>query len=239
MANFLIFIENLRSIKLDIYLKGIQIAYSGITVTIQITVFAVMIGVALGLIVALGKMSSVRPVKILFSAYVEILRGTPLIVQVLIVYAGVPMLLNQNGFEFRWDDPVVASILVCGINSSAYVAEIIRSGLQAVDRGQMEAARSLGMNRFQAMRFIIVPQAFRIILPALANEFISLLKETAILSVISVVEVTRKSMLWGAATFEYWPAYLGTAFVYLSITFPLSRLVAYMERRMALSDRSK
>lgn len=224
---------------MDVYLKGIQIAYSGIAVTLEITVFAVVIGVALGLLVALGKMSSVKPVRILFSAYVEILRGTPLIVQVLIVYAGVPMLMQKYGIDFRWDDPIIASILVCGINSSAYVAEIIRSGLQAVDKGQMEAARSLGMSHFQAMRFIIVPQAFRIILPALANEFIALLKETAILSVISVVEVTRRSMLWAAATFEAWPAYLGTAFVYLSITIPLSRLVAYLERRMAQSDRSK
>lgn len=224
---------------MDIYLKGIQIAYSGIVVTLEITIFAVIIGVALGLIVALAKMSSVKPVRILFSAYVEILRGTPLIVQVLIVYAGVPTLMQNYGIGFRWEDPIIASILVCGINSSAYVAEIIRGGLQAIDKGQMEAARSLGMNHFQAMRFIIVPQAFRIILPALANEFIALLKETAILSVISVVEVTRRSMLWAAATFEAWPAYLGTAFVYLSITIPLSRLVAYLERRMAQSDRGK
>ncbi|MDD3169140.1 MAG: amino acid ABC transporter permease [Eubacteriales bacterium] len=224
---------------MDIYLKGIKIAYSGIAVTIEITLFAVIIGVALGLIVALGKMSTLKPVKVLFSVYVELLRGTPLIVQVLIVYAGVPMLMQKYGIDFRWEDPVVASILVCGINSSAYVGEIIRSGLQAVDKGQMEAARSLGMGHFQAMRFIIVPQAFRIILPALANEFIALLKETAILSVISVVEVTRRSMLWAAATFEAWPAYLGTAFVYLTITIPLSRLVAYLERRMAQSDRGK
>lgn len=224
---------------MDIYLKGIQIAYSGIVVTLQITIFAVIIGVALGLIVALAKMSSVKPVKLLFSAYVEILRGTPLIVQVLIVYAGVPTLLQNHGIDFIWEDPIIASILVCGVNSSAYVAEIIRGGLQAIDKGQMEAARSLGMNHFQAMRFIIVPQAFRIILPALANEFIALLKETAILSVISIVEVTRRSMLWAAATFEAWPAYLGTAFVYLSITIPLSRLVAYLERRMAQSDRGK
>lgn len=224
---------------MDVYLKGIGIAYSGIFVTLEITICAVLIGVAVGLIVALGKMSSLKPVRILFSIYVELLRGTPLIVQILIVYAGVPMLLQNNNIDFRWDDPVIASILVCGINSSAYVAEIIRSGLQAVDKGQMEAARSLGMNHIQAMRFIIVPQAFRIILPALANEFIALLKETAVLSIISVVEVTRKSMLWGATTFEYWPAYMGTALVYLSITLPLSRLVAYLERRMAQSDRGK
>ncbi|MDF3000910.1 MAG: amino acid transporter permease [Bacillota bacterium] len=224
---------------MGIYLKGLQIAYSGIAVTLQITISAVLIGVALGLIVALGKMSSLKPVRIVFSVYVELLRGTPLVVQALIIYLGFPALLQSYGISFRWDDAVLASILVCGINSSAYVAEIIRSGLQAVDKGQMEAARSLGMNHIQAMRFIIVPQAFRIILPALGNEFISLLKETAVLSIIAVVEVTRKSMLWASQSFEFWPAYLGTAFVYLSITIPLSRLVAYMERRMAQSDRSK
>lgn len=224
---------------MEVYLKGIQIAYSGISVTLQITISAVIIGVAAGLFVALGKMSKFKAVRIIFSVYVEILRGTPLVVQALIMYGGVPTLLQANGIDFRWDNPVIAGIAVCGINSSAYVAEIIRAGLQAVDRGQMEAARSIGMSRFQAMRFVIVPQAFRIILPALANEFIALLKETAVLSLISIVEVTRKSMLWAAATFEAWPAYIGTAFVYLSITIPLSRLIAYMERRMAQSDRSK
>lgn len=224
---------------MDVYLKGIKIAYSGIDVTLTITVSAVLIGVVVGLIVALGKMSSLKPVKIFFSVYVELLRGTPLVVQALIIYLGLPMLLQKYGMSFKWEDPIYASILVCGINSSAYVAEIIRSGLQAVDKGQMEAARSLGMNHWQAMRYIIVPQAFRIILPALGNEFIALLKETAVLSIISLIDVTRKSMLWAAASFEAWPAYLGTAFVYLSITIPMSRLVAYMERRLALSDRSK
>ncbi|MDD4583331.1 MAG: amino acid ABC transporter permease [Eubacteriales bacterium] len=223
---------------MEIYLKGISIAYSGILVTLQITIFAVIIGVVVGLIVALGKMSKYKAIRIAFSVYVEFLRGTPLVVQALIMYAGVPMLLQSNGIDFRWDNPIIAATVVCGINSSAYVAEIIRGGLQAIDKGQMEAARSIGMNHAQAMRYVIIPQAFRIILPALTNEFIALLKETAVLSMISIVEVTRKSMLWAASTFEAWPAYLGTAFVYLSITIPMSRLVAYMERRMAKSDQS-
>ena len=224
---------------MEVYLKGLQIAYSGIGVTLQITIFAVIIGVAVGLLVALGKMSRYGLVRTVFSVYVELLRGTPLVVQALILYAGVPMLLQAAGVEFRWEEPVIAGIVACGINSSAYVAEIIRAGLQAVDKGQMEAARSIGMTHIQAMRHVIIPQAFRIILPALCNEFIALLKETAVLSLITIVDVTRKSMLWVAATFEAWPAYLGTAVVYLSITIPLSRLVAYMERRMAQSDRSK
>lgn len=223
---------------MNVYLKGLQVAYSGAIVTLEITVFAVILGVILGLFVALGKMSSIKLVRIIFSVYVELLRGTPMVVQALIIYFGLPMVLQDIGLGFRWASPIIASILVCGINSSAYVAEIIRGGLQAVDKGQMEAARSLGMKHTQAMRFIIIPQAFRIILPALGNEFITLLKETAVLSVITLLDVTRKSMLWVAAVFEPWPAYLGTAFVYLSFTIPLSRLVAYMERRMSQSDRS-
>lgn len=221
------------------YLAGIKIAYSGIGVTLQITGVAVVIGVFLGLLIALCKLSKHKIIRLVASVYVELLRGTPLIVQALILYNGLPMLLQANGIMFRWDYPVLAGMLACGINSSAYVAEIIRSGLQAVDKGQMEAARSLGMSQFQSMKFVIIPQAFKIILPALGNEFIALIKETAVLSIISITEITRKSMLWSAATFQAWPAYLGTAFVYLSLTIPLSRIVLYMERRMGQSDRSK
>lgn len=223
---------------MEIYLKGLQIAYSGLATTLQITIGATILGVLLGLLVALGKMSQTKIIRMIFSVYVELLRGTPLVVQALIVYYAMPSMIQNMGIDFRWDNPVIAAILVCGINSSAYVGEIVRSGLQAVDKGQMEAARSLGMRYWPALRFIIIPQAFRIVLPALANEFIALLKETAVLSLITIVEVTRKSMLWAAVSFEYWPAYLGTAVVYLSMTIPLSRLVAYMERRMAKSDRS-
>jgi His/Glu/Gln/Arg/opine family amino acid ABC transporter permease subunit len=221
------------------YLAGIKIAYSGLAVTLQITVVAVILGVSIGLIIAMCKMSKHKIVRAIASIYVEILRGTPLLVQALILYNGLPIMLQNNGIMFKWEYPIVAGMLACGINSSAYVAEIIRSGLQAIDKGQMEAARSLGMTHLQAMRFIVVPQAFRIILPALANEFIALIKESAVLSVISIVEITRKSMLWSSATFLAWPAYLGTAVVYLSLTIPMSRVVALLERRMAQSDRSK
>ncbi len=224
---------------MDFYLKGIKVAYSGIGVTLQITVVAVLIGVTLGLIIALCKLSKYKIVNLVASVYVELLRGTPLIVQALILYNGLPMLLQSKGIMFRWDYPVVAGMLACGINSSAYVAEIIRSGLQAIDKGQMEAARTLGMTHFQSMRYIIIPQAFKIILPSLGNEFIALIKETAVLSIISITEITRKSMLWSSATFQAWPAYLGTAFVYLTLTIPLSRIVLYMERRMAQGDKSK
>ncbi|WP_312093542.1 amino acid ABC transporter permease [Aminipila sp.] len=220
------------------YLMGIKVAYSGIWVTLQITIVAVIIGVTLGLIIALCKLSRHKLIRVPAILYIELLRGTPLLVQALILYYGLPMLLQSKGIMFRWDYPIVAGMIVCGINSSAYVAEIIRSGLQAIDKGQMEASRSLGMTHFQAMKLVIIPQAFKVILPALGNEFVSLIKETAVLSVITITEITRKSTLWSSVTFQSWPAYLGTAFVYLSLTIPLSRVVVYLERRMAQSDRS-
>jgi len=223
---------------LENYLMGIKVAYSGIWVTLQITIVAVIIGVTLGLIIALCKLSRHKLIRVPAILYIELLRGTPLLVQALILYYGLPMLLQSKGIMFRWDYPIVAGMIVCGINSSAYVAEIIRSGLQAIDKGQMEASRSLGMTHFQAMKLVIIPQAFKVILPALGNEFVSLIKETAVLSVITITEITRKSTLWSSVTFQSWPAYLGTAFVYLSLTIPLSRVVVYLERRMAQSDRS-
>ena len=212
---------------MELYLKGIQVAYSGAVVTLQIAGGAVVLGVIVGLLVALGKLSNHLPIRLIFSAYVELLRGTPLLVQALIIYYGVPGLMQQSfNLPFKWENPILAGILVCGINSSAYVAEIIRAGLQAVDKGQMEAARTLGMTHSQAMHYIIVPQAVRIILPTLGNEFIALIKETSVLSIITIVDITRRSMLWASATYHSWPAYLGTAIVYLSLTIPLSRIVA-------------
>lgn len=221
------------------YLVGIEKAFTGIGTTLEITVFAVILGVLLGLLVALLKLSKLRVLRIIGSVYVEVLRGTPLLVQALIWYAGLPQLVSIMGGTFTWRGiEVVCGILACGINSSAYVAEIIRAGLQAVDTGQIEAARSLGLTHGKTMRFIVIPQAIRIILPALGNEFITLIKETAVLSIIAIEEITRKGILWASQSYTFWYAYIGVAVVYLCMTIPLSRVVAYVERRMAVSDRS-
>ena len=177
------------------YIKGRQIAYSGAGTTLLISGVAVVLGVVLGLIVALCRTSNVKVLRGIASVYVDVLRGTPLVVQALILYMGLPMLLQSNGIMFTWDTPVIASIIACGVNSSAYVGEIIRSGLQAIDKGQSEAARSLGMSHGQTMKLVVIPQAVKIIIPALGNEFVTLIKETAILSVISVTDITRASML--------------------------------------------
>ncbi len=220
------------------YIEGIVIASGGIGTTLQITFGALIIGTILGLILAFMKMSANKILKWLASAYIEVVRGTPLIVQALIIYAGLPSLLASYGISFHWEQAILAGIIACGLNSAAYVAEIFRSGLKAVDNGQREAAYSLGMSKYQTLKYVIVPQAFKIVLPALGNEFITLIKETAVLSVIAIVDITRRSMLWASSSFMAWQAYLGTALVYFALTFTISRMVLLMERRLARSDKS-
>lgn len=218
---------------------GLQHALSGVGTTLTITGVAVIIGVAMGLLVALMKLSKHIVPRAIGSVYVEIIRGTPFIVQAIIWYAAVPELLQLYGFDFTWrDHEIYCGFIASGINSSAYVAEIIRAGLQAIDKGQIEASRSLGLSPFKTMRYVVIPQATRIILPALGNEFITLIKETAVLSVITVEEITRKGVLYAAQAYAVYPAYIGVALTYLCLTIPLSRIMAYMERRMAVSDRS-
>lgn len=221
--------------QLSYYGYGIQVALKGAHITLMITAASLVIGLLLGFIISNGKMSRRKPLRVITTIYIEMLRGTPLLVQVLILVYGIPNLITTitgGSVMSNWNNMLLAGIIACGINSSAYMAEVIRSGMQAVDKGQTEAARSLGMTHSMTMRNIIIPQAFKIILPALGNEFVTLIKETSILSIISIVEVTRKGQLWAASDYQTFPAYIGVAVVYLMMTIPLSRLVNYMERRM-------
>lgn len=217
---------------MDKYLEGIKVAFSGAHITLSITIVSVAMGIFIGLFVALARISEKRILRVISTVYIDVLRGTPLVVQALLIYYGLPNVLQNGGIDFKWSSAMIAGMLVCGINSSAYVAEIMRSGLNAVDKGQMEAARSLGMTKAQAMRLVIIPQAVKVIIPALGNEFISLLKETAVLSFITITDITRKSMLWTAATFQSFPAYIGTAICYMMLTIPLSKFMNALEGRM-------
>lgn len=217
------------------YLVGIETAAQGIGMTLYVTVFAILIGIVVGLIMSLFKMSRNLILKIIANVYIEVVRGTPLFVQILIFAYGVPYLINQisgGAIQFNWKPIVIVGVLACGLNSGAYLAEIIRSGIQAVSKGQTEASRSLGLSSGQTMRYIVLPQAFRIIMPAMGNEFVTLIKETSILSYIGIVEITREGMLWAARDYKSFPAYIGVAIVYMCLTIPLSRVVAYMEKRM-------
>ena len=219
-----------------LYVKGFLVALQGVPVTVGVTLIAMVTGVVLGLVLALMKMSRIKVLTALASLYIEIIRGTPLIVQALIMAYGLPQLLQSSGISFRWPYLIIPAVIVCGLNSAAYVAEVIRSGIQAVDKGQMEAARSIGMTRAQAMKLIVIPQALKIVLPSFGNEFVSLIKETSVLSYVGVVEILRKGALWNAATFNTFEAYIGVALVYMLLTIPSSKLVKHLEKKMANSN---
>lgn len=207
----------------DLYLTGTRN-------TILLALLAVLIGVVLGLGLALMRRSRFRLIKFVAAAYIEFVRGTPLLVQLFIIFYGLPVVTGMRFPDF------VAGVIALSLNSAAYVAEIIRAGLQSVDRGQMEAARSLGMTHHTAMRHIIIPQAFKNILPALGNEFIVVIKESAIVSVIGIYEIMRSANIVRGITYRPFEPLIVAALIYFVLTFTLSNLLGIAERRMRASD---
>lgn len=211
--------------------------FNGFKTTLIISFFAVIVGVALGLVLAIIKYTAKQMeknilltiLKMIADLYIAIIRGTPVYVQMLIIYFIIFAKMDTS--------PLIPAILCFGINSSAYVAEIIRAGIEAVDIGQMEAGRSLGLSWFQTMVSIIMPQAVKNILPALGNEFIVLIKETAIVGTIAVMDVTKAAQNIGAITFDYLPPLLITAAMYFVVVVLLTKLLSMLERRLAQSDR--
>ena len=177
----------------------------------------------------------------LWFGFTTAMKGAPLTIGVsilavvigLILGFGLAMMRRSKIGIFRWPELIIPCMVVCGMNSAAYMAEIIRGGLQAVDKGQTEAAMSLGMTHSQTMRLVVIPQAFRIILPSLGNEFITMIKETAVLSYAGAVEILRRAALLSAATFETFTAYIGAALAYMVFTIPLSKLVILMEKKLS------
>lgn len=214
---------------MNLYVEGFLVALKGIPVTLGVSAFALILGVMFGLVLALMRTSGKKPLKIISGIYIEIVRGTPLIVQALVVAYGIPYFLQQHNVEFKWSLLLIPAFIVCGLNSAAYMAEVIRGGIQAVDKGQREAALSLGMTKGQVNRLVVLPQAFRIVIPSFGNEFVTMIKETAVLSFVGVVEVLRSAQLWNASTYNTFEAYIGAALVYLLMTVPLSKLVGILE----------
>lgn len=200
-------------------------------ITIKLTLVSLVIATFLGLLSCLMSISSRKVLKLISAAYLDIIRGTPLIVQAFFIYFGVPQLLQSMGLDVRLS-PDVAGIITLSLNAGAYMSEIFRSGIEAVDRGQMEAARSLGLPKSRAMRKVIIPQAVRIITPSLVNQFIITLKDTSILSVIGIRELTQTGKLIIATTFESFKVWALVAIMYLVIIKILSVLSKKIERNM-------
>ncbi|MDD2533581.1 MAG: amino acid ABC transporter permease [Eubacteriales bacterium] len=206
---------------------------NGLLVTLEITVFSVLIGTFIGLGIALIKVLEGNGKYIFFltrfaNIYLTVIRGTPVIVQLMIIYYGIFASVNIN--------KIVVAILAFSINSGAYVAEIIRAGILAVDRGQMEAGRTLGLPYDVTMKKIILPQAFKNILPALFNELITLLKETSVAAFIAVADLTRSGDLIRAKTYDPFLPLIAVATIYLIMVVGLTNLVGRLERRLRRGD---
>ena len=215
----------------DLVVNSFPLLLVGAGVTIKITALSVALGVVIGLFVGIARISRIKILRVLAAIYVDFFRGTPLLVQIFLVYFALPVITGQRV------DPFVAAIGSCGINSGAYVAEIFRDGIQSIDKGQMEAGRSLGMTWVQTMRYIIVPQAFKRVIPPLGNEFIALLKDSSLVSVIGFEELTRRGQLIIAKTYGSLEIWISVAVIYLAMTLTISRFVAYLERRYKTDDR--
>ena len=215
----------------DLVVNSFPLLLVGAGVTIKITALSVALGVVIGLFVGIARISRIKILRVLAAIYVDFFRGTPLLVQIFLVYFALPVITGQRV------DPFVAAIGSCGINSGAYVAEIFRAGIQSIDKGQMEAGRSLGMTWVHTMRYIIVPQAFKRVIPPLGNEFIALLKDSSLVSVIGFEELTRRGQLIIAKTYGSLEIWISVAVIYLAMTLTISRFVAYLERRYKTDDR--
>lgn len=214
----------------ELAVSAIPLLLMGAAVTVKITAISVGLGIIIGLFVGIARIAHSRLLRLLAAVYVDFLRGTPLLVQIFLIYFALPVVTGQHM------DPFVAAIASCSINSSAYVAEIFRAGIQSIDSGQMEAGRSLGMTWVQTMRYIIVPQAFKQVIPPLGNEFIALLKDSSLVSVIGFEELTRRGQLVIARTYGSLEIWTSVAILYLLMTISISRFVAYLERRCQIRD---
>lgn len=211
----------------------------GAKITILLAIITIIFGVMFGVLLALMRISRNPILKAISATYIEFIRGTPIMVQLFIVYYG----LSNMGIKFP-EIPVLGSnfsdlmagAIALSINSAAYVAEIVRAGIQAVDKGQMEAARSLGLNYSISMRSVILPQAIKNILPALGNEFIAIIKESSIVSIIGIHELMYNTDTVRGNTFKPFEPLIITAVVYFVITFTLSTAVRAFERRLETSD---
>lgn len=220
---------------LDSQIKFIQTfmpAYlKGAWVTIELSLVGVCLGLALGILLALMKISKNKILEFLASCYIEIVRGTPMLVQIMIVYFGLKAIIPDS-LEFL-KAPMLLCSLSISLNSGAYVAEIIRSGINSIDKGQMEAARSLGLTRSQAMRKVILPQAVKNILPALVNEFITLIKESSIVYTVGVAELMYAGKSIASATYQTVRPFIYAALIYFIMTYSLSKALSLLERRLA------
>ncbi len=221
----------------DPYQRLLRFVSDGVWRTIYLTVSSFVLVLIFGLIVGLARLSKIKIIRGIATVYVEIIRGIPMMVQIIYWYFAAPAIIKQVGTALNIAamanykaNGIVMAIFGLTFGYSAYMSEVYRAGIQSISKGQMEAARSLGMTYFQAMRYVIIPQAVRVILPPVGNEFITLLKDTALVSAVSIAELTRRGREFAASNFNPIETYTMVALLYLTMTLLATRLVAWLEK---------
>src|SRR5258708_435174 len=217
---------------LDIAVANLGPLLAGVLMPVELTLVVIVLSLVFALCVARGGMSQFAPLRWLVKCYVEAMRGTPLLLQLIYVYYVLP----EIGIRL---DSFTAGVIALTLNYSAYISEVYRSGILAIGHGQHDAAAALGMTRALAMRRIILPQAIRIVIPSLGNYFISLFKDTALCSVVSIQEVVFTAQILAARNFQYFTLYTVVGAMYFLVSFPAARFVAYLERGTSRADRRK
>ena len=207
----------------------------GLGNTLLITFLAVILGIVLGFVIAIirstnEKNGNLKTLNAFCKVYLTVIRGTPVLVQLMLMFFAFLPVIGVHS-------PLVAAVLAFGLNSAAYVAEIVRSGIMSIDLGQFEAGRSLGFNYIQTMRYIVIPQAFKNVLPALANEFIVLLKETSVCGFIGMIDLTRGASIIQSVTYEAFMPLMAAAIIYLILVMILTSFVGKLERRLRVNER--
>lgn len=215
----------------EIFTTKFPVFMQGVGVTLQLAFFTVFLGSLLGLVVAILRRVRFLPLRMLMNMYVAFIRGTPLLVQVLMIVYGLP----QLGIRLP---RMTLCVIALVINSGAYMAELIRAGLQSVDIGQSEAADSLGMSSSQKMMYVILPQAVKVTLPAVGNEFIAIIKESSVLYAVGVYELTYQANKLASVNYRYLETLIVAALIYFVLTYAMSKLLALLEGRMRRSERA-
>lgn len=218
--------------------EALPLLLNGLGTTVIIALISIVAGMVLGLISCLFGMSKIKVLKGLSAVYIWIIRGTPMIVQAFLVFFAIPQLIQLINPGFRLDAFTAGSITL-SLNAGAYMSEIFRAGIQAIDKGQMEAARSLGLSKTQAMRKIILPQAFKISIPPMVNQFIITVKDTSILSVIGLAEIVNKAKQYVGKTYQFFATYILVAAFYLVVISILMIISKIVEKKFSYESESK
>ena len=216
--------------------ENIVFMLKGMRISLVVAVCATVMGILLGVLAAICKMSRSKILRILGNVYVEFIRGTPMLLQLSFFYLGIPMLYQMITGKYLAVNALLMGILAIGINSGAYSCELIRSSINAIDKGQWEAGMSIGLPRSKILKKIILPQAFKRIIPPLTNEFITLIKDSSLVSTIGVVDLMKSSNILGAKYYNYFFPMIGAALIYLVLTLTIAQLTGKLERRLAEGD---